>query len=241
MANEPLRIAAFALIGVAALKLMTETASASEVYGCTDPNALNYNPNATIDDESCVYQPVNTPPVKPVNYSPPSGATGVSLTPTLSALSFSDLDAGDSHLASQWQITMARGNYSNPVFDSGTDMAHLQAITIPDGVLDYLTTYYWRVRYRDEHGAWSSYSTEWSFTTINDDEPPPVTYGATITVLNDLGTAPLSGAAVTIEGVTVYTNSLGEASFDFDTAGSYDLDIIYTGYNPFSGSFTISP
>ena len=24
------------------------------VYGCTDPLALNYNPNATIDDGSCV-------------------------------------------------------------------------------------------------------------------------------------------------------------------------------------------
>ena len=26
-----------------------------EVYGCTDPNAVNYNPDATIDDGSCVY------------------------------------------------------------------------------------------------------------------------------------------------------------------------------------------
>lgn len=24
-----------------------------EIYGCTDPNALNYNPNATVDDGSC--------------------------------------------------------------------------------------------------------------------------------------------------------------------------------------------
>ena len=26
------------------------------IYGCTDPNATNYNPNATIDDGSCTYQ-----------------------------------------------------------------------------------------------------------------------------------------------------------------------------------------
>jgi hypothetical protein len=26
------------------------------VYGCTDPNALNYNPEAGIDDGSCEYQ-----------------------------------------------------------------------------------------------------------------------------------------------------------------------------------------
>jgi hypothetical protein len=27
------------------------------VYGCTDPNAVNYNPNATVDDGSCYYAP----------------------------------------------------------------------------------------------------------------------------------------------------------------------------------------
>ena len=27
------------------------------VYGCTDPNATNYNPNATVDDGSCTYGP----------------------------------------------------------------------------------------------------------------------------------------------------------------------------------------
>ena len=25
------------------------------IYGCTDPNALNYDPNATLNDGSCVY------------------------------------------------------------------------------------------------------------------------------------------------------------------------------------------
>ena len=28
-----------------------------DVYGCTDPAATNYNPQATIDDGSCIYQP----------------------------------------------------------------------------------------------------------------------------------------------------------------------------------------
>ena len=30
-----------------------------EVFGCTDPEAVNYNPNATIDDGSCVYDTSN--------------------------------------------------------------------------------------------------------------------------------------------------------------------------------------
>ena len=29
------------------------------ILGCTDPNAVNYNPNATVDDGSCVYPPAN--------------------------------------------------------------------------------------------------------------------------------------------------------------------------------------
>jgi len=28
----------------------------SEVFGCTDPEAINYNPNATVDDNSCEYE-----------------------------------------------------------------------------------------------------------------------------------------------------------------------------------------
>lgn len=30
-----------------------------EILGCTDPNSCNYNPNATINDDSCVYRPIN--------------------------------------------------------------------------------------------------------------------------------------------------------------------------------------
>ena len=33
-----------------------------DVYGCTNPLALNYNPLATVDDGSCVYQVILEPP-----------------------------------------------------------------------------------------------------------------------------------------------------------------------------------
>lgn len=26
-----------------------------DIYGCTDPNADNYDPDATVDDGSCIY------------------------------------------------------------------------------------------------------------------------------------------------------------------------------------------
>jgi len=32
------------------------TVPSGDVYGCTDPEALNYNPDATIDDGSCLYE-----------------------------------------------------------------------------------------------------------------------------------------------------------------------------------------
>jgi hypothetical protein len=37
----------------------------AQVYGCKDPAASNYNPNATVNDGSCVYDATNyTPPIK---------------------------------------------------------------------------------------------------------------------------------------------------------------------------------
>ena len=38
---------------------LTATYSSTDVYGCTDPSALNYDPTATIDDGSCIYTTVD--------------------------------------------------------------------------------------------------------------------------------------------------------------------------------------
>ena len=115
--------------------------------------------------------PPNNPPNQPSDISPSNGAIGISLTPTLQASAFSDPDLGDSHAASQWQITTTSGDYSSPVFDSGTDNSNLTSITIP--TLNYSTTYYWHVRQQDNHGAWSSYSSETFFTTAAPPNNPP--------------------------------------------------------------------
>lgn len=40
-------------------QIITLDCSVGGVYGCTDPEALNYNPEATIDDGSCVYPGVD--------------------------------------------------------------------------------------------------------------------------------------------------------------------------------------
>jgi len=110
-------------------------------------------------------------PDTPANTSPTNGATGLGLTPSLTGSTFSDPDPSDSHTASQWQITTTAGDYSSPVFDSGTDTANLTSIIVPSGHLSYNTTYYWHVMYRDSYGNWSSYSAETSFTTATTGAP----------------------------------------------------------------------
>jgi|GEM_PF-967019 len=110
-------------------------------------------------------------PVTPSNISPASGATGISLTPTLTGSAFSDPDVGDSHKTSRWQIRTSSGSYASPAYDSGLDTINKTSISIPAGKLSYNTTYYWRVRYQDSYGNWSGWSTETSFTTVPSGAP----------------------------------------------------------------------
>jgi cyclophilin family peptidyl-prolyl cis-trans isomerase/transposase-like protein len=114
--------------------------------------------------------PLNQPPNQPNHISPADGDVEVSLNPTLQSSDFSDPDDGDTHAASQWQITAAAGDYGSPLFNSGTDGVNLTQIAVEAGILSDNTTYYWRVRCQDNHGDWSEWSTETSFTTMN--HPP---------------------------------------------------------------------
>jgi hypothetical protein len=49
------------------------TGDGEPVYGCTDSEALNYNPNATTDDGSCEYEPEQF--TLTLNRDPPAGGT----------------------------------------------------------------------------------------------------------------------------------------------------------------------
>jgi Leucine-rich repeat (LRR) protein len=107
--------------------------------------------------------PVSRNPDQPTNVSPHSGAARVSPPPRLKSSAFSDPDAVDTHVASQWQVTTTPGDYSSPVFDSNTDNVNLTSMRVPS--LRHSTTYYWRAAHQDNHGDWSNWSEETSFTT----------------------------------------------------------------------------
>jgi len=113
---------------------------------------------------------LNRVPDQPINQSPAKGARDISLTPVLQGSDFSDHDTGDIHTASQWQITIIPSEYSYVIYDSGIQDSNITAILVPQGILNGNTTYYWRVRYRDNHGNWSQWSEKTSFTTLN--QPP---------------------------------------------------------------------
>lgn len=112
------------------------------------------------------------PPNQPSNISPTDGDIVGSLTPTISSSAFSHPDEEATHAASQWQVTNICTDYSSPVFDSGRDTSNKTSITIPSKRFNYNTTYYWRVRYQDNCGFWSSWSVSTSFTVHQQPDQP---------------------------------------------------------------------
>jgi Leucine-rich repeat (LRR) protein len=208
--------------------------SGDQVYLRVNPLSCTsqgvYIPQLQARGVTVVYDPTNQTPIQPGNISPANGAVGVILTPTLQSSAFSDLDTCDTHAASQWQVTITSGNYSSPVFDSGTNAPNLTSITVPS--LSYSKTYYWHVRYQDSHGAWSFWSKETSFTTVtssplvttNDASSPTTTSARLNGDLTWLGTAgsvtvsfewKISGGSYTPIAAGV-KDSIGTFSVDLD-------------------------
>jgi plastocyanin len=104
----------------------------------------------------------NALPATPVNTTPATGAVNQSTSPTLSADAFSDTDEGDVHASSQWILRTVADNAI--ILDTNEDAEHLTSLPLtglPGGA-----EYSWQVRYRDDRGAWSAYSTATTFTTV---------------------------------------------------------------------------
>lgn len=109
----------------------------------------------------------STVPSTPTTVSPSSGATGVSLTPTLQASAF--VDASDTQAQATWQIyssssACSLGTTSQAVLNT-TSATELTSFTVPTALTGN-TVYYWRVAYINSFGNSSSFSTCDQFTTI---------------------------------------------------------------------------
>jgi hypothetical protein len=93
----------------------------------------------------------------PDNYNP-----NTALSPTLITHGFIDPDINDYHAQTQWQIFRTSDDLC--VFDITTDIL-LTSIDVPILILEEGLSYYWKVRFYDNHGAVSNWSPTFTFTT----------------------------------------------------------------------------
>ena len=102
----------------------------------------------------------------PALTGPANNAVDVPEQPTLSSSAFTVVGGADTHSASQWQIRTAAGNYTAPVWDSGTDATNKLTVVVPAGkLLAGQSVYYLRVRHQGAAKGWSEWSTEIRVTT----------------------------------------------------------------------------
>lgn len=97
----------------------------------------------------------------------PDSAPCVAIPPMLKASAFAHYDAGARHVATSWEVTKVQGDYgsSNLVLSRVDDTRNLTTITPDANVLTPQTRYWWRVRYKDANGRYSSWSPEAAFIT----------------------------------------------------------------------------
>jgi hypothetical protein len=187
-----------------------------------------------------LFSTIMPPPQQPVAISPSNGAVAIILTPTLQSSIFVSAGVGAMHAASQWQITATSGDYSSPVYDSGTDTIDKTSITVPSWVLSESTTYYWRVRYQDNFGNWSDYSLQVSFTTATSPTgdfsvaPTQAVPGQTVT-FTDTSTGDVTswlwdfGDGTTAEWTTIDRPEDGKITHRYPTLGNYTVTLKVVG------------
>ena len=126
----------------------------------------------------------NDSPDRPAAVSPSAGARGVHVELSLNGTAYSDPD-GDAHANSHWQVD-DHSNFSSPEWDSGVESDPYTWGTLPQGRLTTSTLYYWRVRYKDNRGAWSEWSEVSTFTTVSLVQVMAPDSGGSITPSGDL-------------------------------------------------------
>ncbi len=106
--------------------------------------------------------PQNHPPDKPILQLPGDGEA-VNLTPQLLTGAFDEPDANDLHSKTRWQIFRKQDDVC--VLDINSQFS-LTSLTVPRLILAEDTSYQWRVRFYDNHGAPSPWSEFYAFKTM---------------------------------------------------------------------------
>ena len=103
------------------------------------------------------FRTISSLPLPPVLSSPANGAINVSLAPVL--------DWQDVINANTYRAQISRdSNFTSTVFDQ-SGIAQSQ-ISVPSSILNYDTTYYWRISGQNTFGS-GQWSTVWKFRTIS--------------------------------------------------------------------------
>ena len=108
----------------------------------------------------------------PVNVSPGTSATGIGSAPALTASAYYTL-YGFTMAASQWQVS-AVADFATTVLSTGDVAGTAVTYSMASGLVLANSTYYWRVRYKDANGAYSSWSTATAFTTATSFGPTTI-------------------------------------------------------------------
>jgi len=101
-----------------------------------------------------------------VDYLPGNNQTDIPEQPTLQSSDFAVTGDTDTHAASQWQIRLYTGSWSDPDHDSGETSTAKTSYTVPAGVLQPgQTQYVCHVRHKGTTLGWSEWSADIAFTT----------------------------------------------------------------------------
>ncbi|MEL7896037.1 hypothetical protein [Vreelandella neptunia] len=141
---------------------ITITLDAAELDGALDLNITRDNAGVTYP------LAVGAPTVAtPELTGPINGATGVELSPTLQATTFSTYPGDyDTHATTDWQIA-SDAAFTAIVWESAADATNLTSIGVPAGVLDMTTQYYTRARYNGQSLGASAWSAVVAFETTD--------------------------------------------------------------------------
>ncbi|MBI5063715.1 MAG: hypothetical protein HZB87_09715 [Desulfatitalea sp.] len=151
---------------------VTDSGSLSSTDTClvqvTGAQAADRDGDGVPDDEDAYPDDAsqweqNQSPSQPAITYPVNGATAVDLTPVLYASAFSDANATDTHLKSQWRI-ISKKNQRTVLQVTRSD-AYLTYYRVPRLVLSKNTEYTCQVRFYDNHGLASEWSSASAFTT----------------------------------------------------------------------------